>query len=305
MIRSRRYRTVSRVAVAALTIGLATNLTSSVSATEAPDAVDEWAAQFGASSQEAEEYLTELAEERGISAEDLSQDLLDRADAADVAAAELGASDVVVTPRPEFSDDVHQMARHARAAARKVNASRSGRLTAGISTGAAISYSADDPYLARSGSGGSGTDYVPLANASYAGDFFYYPVSTLGINHGHVGIYRGPKRIVEAANANLGVRRILAEDRNVPKAKTWLFWVDTSFAKQEAAAAWADAKVGAAYRSWTATKNKYYSAPFNCSQLIWGAYKQQSVELDDNGGDYVWPADIVNDSATYSYKKVG
>lgn len=42
--------------------------------------------------------------------------------------------------------------------------------------------------------------------------------------------------------------------------------------------------------------NKWY-----CSQLVWRAWYNRGTNLDYNGGNEVWPGDIVNDSDTYQY----
>lgn len=162
--------------------------------------------------------------------------------------------------------------------------------------------------IPASSGGDDGNNRVPIGAADYRGDIFYYPSSSWGINHGHVGIYRWRKVIVEAANADLGVRKVSAFSRKVPEGETYLFWVgpndSSSYAKQRAAADWSNSTVGKDYRPWWHSSNKYHGAPWNCSQLLWSAFHRQSVYLDSNGGDWVYPADIVNSSRSHAYKKV-
>lgn len=144
-----------------------------------------------------------------------------------------------------------------------------------------------------------------MAPADYRGDIFYYPSSTWSVNHGHVGIYRWRKVIVESANKKLGVRKISIYDRRVPAGETYLFWVGPGSngtqsqyeywkSVWQGSANYSNTKVGADYRDWWSA-NRTTSAPYNCSQLVWAAYRTQaSLDLDANGGDYVFPANIVN-----------
>ncbi len=157
---------------------------------------------------------------------------------------------------------------------------------------------------------------MPLGNA---GDVVYYDREKFGINHGHAAIYVGKKRIVDAANANLGVHKILARERKVPKGHTWIAWVDASTdpvvrqTRWSQAAAWAKGKDGEPY-SWRVTvsglsavnwlDNKYYAKPWNCSQLVWASFKRLGVETDVNGGKGVWPVDILNHNKVKAYKKL-
>ncbi|TYL45712.1 hypothetical protein FXB39_17250 [Nocardioides sp. BGMRC 2183] len=158
---------------------------------------------------------------------------------------------------------------------------------------------------------GDGEDWVKMPKGKYPGDFFYYPSSTLGINHGHVGLFRRSRLVVEAANKKTGVRKIRTSKRRVPDNETFYFWIHASgqtdeedFVDQLAAAKWGRARVGADYRPWWMSTNKSLKAPFNCSQLIWAAYKKRGINLDNNGGDHVFPVNIVQDSETTPYKQV-
>lgn len=151
---------------------------------------------------------------------------------------------------------------------------------------------------------------VAMDPAGGRGDLFYYPSKSAGINHGHIGMFRWKTVVVEAANKSLGVRKINVAKRSVPENKTLYMWVSldksaigqTDAVAQRKASNWANQKDGAEYRPWTDTKNKYYSAPFNCSQLVWAAYDNQGYDLDNNGGDCVWPANIVDSQFTHNYK---
>lgn len=48
--------------------------------------------------------------------------------------------------------------------------------------------------------------------------------------------------------------------------------------------------------------SKSNTAEWYCSKLPWAAYKYRAgVDLDANGGYYVWPADLLNDPSTYVF----
>lgn len=258
---------IRRMAISTAVISLAATGASVPVGANAATAVDQWVSRFGSNAPEARKVLNAEAQRKGVSAETLAQRAINnvRRNNADVAALDLTAAPL--QRRPGTSSTTSVNAR-------------------------------------TSSGGGSGDGWVPAVPAAYRGDFFYYPSSSAGINHGHVGVYRWRKVIVEAANKDVGVRKIDVALRKFKEGKTYILWVDTSFAKQEKAADWTAGRIGAKYRSWWSTSNKYVTGPFNCSQLLWAAYKKQYVYLDSNGGDYVWPADIVNHSKTKPYKKV-
>lgn len=295
------------LATGGATVLLTTTLTSQVAAEEAAppgEAVAVWAQQFGREAGQAIAALKVEAANLQMSPNALATLALEQAVDARRSVEELESTGMQLVARPEVDAELGTSVSRGKPShaskSRKIVQARST-----VSTDAELSYSAEDPYVAaeRSG-GGDGTSYTPLKAAKYREDFFYYPVSTLGINHGHVGLYRWPGQIIEAANAEWDVRKILVEDRKVPDDKTYIFYVDTTFAKQQNAADWANTKNGEKYRHWSNTKNKFFEAPWNCSQLIWAAYGKQDIWLDYDNGDYVWPADIVNENRTKAYDSV-
>lgn len=152
---------------------------------------------------------------------------------------------------------------------------------------------------------------TPLVIAQRKGDMFYYPSETYGFNHAHIAIYRWRGSVVEAANASLGVRKITVADRNrktqgVPKGQTYILAAYTStFTQREAAASYANAQVGQDYRS-PYSPNRKMSAPYNCSQLVWAAYRSAANwDLDVDGGYWVLPRNIIeNQSKIGYYKKI-
>lgn len=154
--------------------------------------------------------------------------------------------------------------------------------------------------LARSSDGG-GSDRVRLPDARQRGDYFYHHSSTYGFNHGHVGLFRRKDLVVEAANANLGVRLVETYKRTVPRGATVLIELaPASYALRDSATAWAKGQEGAGYRSFTQL-NKTFTAPFNCSQLVWAAFAWYGVLLDGNGGDYVYPRDLLEHNWSQPY----
>ncbi len=143
-------------------------------------------------------------------------------------------------------------------------------------------------------SGGDGR--VALGYARHTGDVFYSPSTT-----GHNGIWDTTKSVIEA-NPGSGVRRHLSRARQMARG-TEKMEVRTSQAVRNAAAAWARSRVGSGYNYSFAT-NKRYSAPYNCSQLVWAAYHRKGVDLDSNGGPGVYPRNIRDDGETATYQKL-
>ncbi len=143
-------------------------------------------------------------------------------------------------------------------------------------------------------SGGGGTR--PLGKARHVGDLFYSPSTT-----GHNGIWHTTKNVVEA-NPGSGVRSFVSESREMNKG-TEKMEVRTSQAVRDAAGAWARDRVGSGY-NYAFAVNKTYSAPYNCSQLVWAAYHRKGVNLDKNGGTGVYPRDVRDDGDTATYQKL-
>ncbi|WP_426707173.1 hypothetical protein ACEN2D_06955 [Corynebacterium auriscanis] len=155
------------------------------------------------------------------------------------------------------------------------------------------------------------SEFVPPGNArTNRGDVFYSKaVRARIINHGHNGIFLSqgnadPRNIwtVEAVGAGEGVQRLQGRDRVGVCQPTYLS-VNTDNATRDRAASWAESKVGKGYNSNFATTRignldrDYY----NCSQLIWAAYKHASGGGLDIGERYpyqpyragVYPMDIL------------
>nr|WP_239541326.1 hypothetical protein [Pullulanibacillus pueri] len=150
--------------------------------------------------------------------------------------------------------------------------------------------------------GSSGTK--KLVKSRHKGDVFYTPSSTLGIQHGHNGIYSTTNEIVESIPKK-GVRVIKYNGRNVEK-NAVMQEVSVSQSKRSSAASWAKSRKGDSYSYNFATNRLtgHYGAK-NCAKLLWSAYKlKASIDIDHNKGAGVYPKDIKNSGYTKTYKTI-
>ena len=151
--------------------------------------------------------------------------------------------------------------------------------------------------------GGSSGNRV-LPPASRKGDIFYTPSATLGIQHGHNGIYYTTTSIVESLPST-GVRYINYRDRNVEQ-NAVVQYVNTSQNNRNAAADWAKGRTGDSYSYNFATNRLtgHYGAK-NCSKLLWSAFMLNgNIDIDANGGAGVYPKDIRDSSYTVTYQTI-
>lgn len=150
-------------------------------------------------------------------------------------------------------------------------------------------------------SGGSGN--VKLGNATRKGDLFVSPASTLFIDHGHTGIFYSTKTIVEAPGVGKKSRSALAANITVGKGAVKQY-VKASQTNRNKAANYAYNSMRNKPYNTSFANNKYVPASsYNCSQLVWGAYKRTtSIDLDSNGGPGVYPYNIKDSSKTVTYK---
>lgn len=107
--------------------------------------------------------------------------------------------------------------------------------------------------------------------------------------------------MVEAPGAKKTVRSISASlvqvGSGAKKQK-----VDTYQSRRDSAANWAYGKRGKAY-NYVFYDNKYIeSTVYNCSQLVWAAYRKYGNDLDSNGGLGVYPSNIRDSGLTITYK---
>lgn len=153
----------------------------------------------------------------------------------------------------------------------------------------------------RGGSSGN----KKLGTALNKGDIFYTPSSTLGIPHGHVGIYYAFNRIVESI-PETGVRNISYVGRNV-EPNAVMQSVSTTQAKRNAAANWANSRVGIDGYSYNFATNRQtaHTGAKNCSKLVWSAYLLNAgTDIDRNGGTGVYPLDIRDSNLTRTYQTI-
>ena len=142
-----------------------------------------------------------------------------------------------------------------------------------------------------------------LGTAQRKGDIFTAPATTLWIQHGHTGIYYTTATIIEAPGMGQVVKKTSASSIYVDSGAHKLY-VTTTQAKRNAAADWAATKLGYGYNLFFADNKNVEDDVYNCSQLVWAAYKKRAaVDIDANGGASVYPVDIRNSSLTTSYKQ--
>ncbi|WP_458123237.1 hypothetical protein [Paenibacillus sp. Z3-2] len=149
----------------------------------------------------------------------------------------------------------------------------------------------------------SGSDGNYQLNESRKGTFFYQPASTLGLPHGHIGMYYTKTTIIEAANPNDGVRSASVANRKVSSGSRIMSTTVTTITKDEAAANWAYGKKGNSYNNNFVSNRSCDGSKFNCSQLVWCAFKQAAnIDLDKDGGWGVYPVDIRDHKNVYDIK---
>jgi uncharacterized protein YycO len=162
------------------------------------------------------------------------------------------------------------------------------------------------------------TGSVRLPNADRKGDFFYHQSNTWGYEHGHVGLYRWKGTVVEAANSDLGVIRTkiarrrsdgtVRVMRKVPKGTYVLQRENLGKPARDKITDWANGRVGANYRAWW-RHNRTWSAPYNCSQLVWAAYDRAGYDLDPTDSwdvnVRVYPIELATAYRVYYYKRAG
>ena len=163
------------------------------------------------------------------------------------------------------------------------------------------------------------SEFAPPGNErTNRGDVFYSKaVRARIINHGHNGIFvsqgnADPRKIstVEAVGADSGVQLLRGSERLGVCQPTYLS-VNTDNSTREQAASWAESKVGKGYESnFAATRiGNIDRDSYNCSQLIWAAYKHASGGGLDIGERYpyepyqpaVYPLDILRSHNTTAF----
>lgn len=147
-------------------------------------------------------------------------------------------------------------------------------------------------------SGDKGQGAYQLASSS-KGDVFFETASTIGIPHGHVGIYYTPDYIVESVPST-GVRKVKLIDKRVDTGSK-ILTLKNEYANATArsqAADWANGRIGEKY-SYNFATNRLTSCSGdkNCSKLVWCAFKEKAnIDIDGDGGLGVYPVDIRDSS---------
>jgi uncharacterized protein YycO len=140
---------------------------------------------------------------------------------------------------------------------------------------------------------------------SEKGNVFYTDAITGKINHGHVGIYHTDKLIVEST-AGEGVRRRAAGITEVSPGAV-IQSVKTSDKKKQAAADWANSRVGIDGYSYNFANNRRTShyGDKNCSKLVWSSFiLKANIDVDQDKGRGVYPRDIRDSSLTITIKTI-
>jgi uncharacterized protein YycO len=141
--------------------------------------------------------------------------------------------------------------------------------------------------------------------SSVKGNVFYTDAITNRINHGHVGIYYSNRFIVEST-ASEGVRRELASDTEVSPGAV-IQSVSTTPSKRNAAADWANSRVGKDGYSYNFANNRNTShyGNKNCSKLVWSSFKLKAgLDVDKDKGRGVYPRDIRDSTLTKTVKTI-
>lgn len=163
---------------------------------------------------------------------------------------------------------------------------------------ASAAASTADVVSLRSGGGNT----TLLGSGSQKGDVFWSPAATLFIQHGHSGIYYSKAVVVEAPGLGKNSWSIYAKSVRVGSG-TQKQHVLTTQKNRDAAANYAYRYMRNKPYNNVFFDNKHVpSSSYNCSQLVWGAYKKASnIDLDGNGGLGVYPVDIRDSRLTSTY----
>lgn len=158
-------------------------------------------------------------------------------------------------------------------------------------------------------SGGS-SGRIPLPRGRGGGDVFAHVGTTLG----HAGLWASDTNYAIHATGeprgNGKFEGVVRESRSqvlLYRNASELMWVNTSATVRNRAVSFAQNRVGYAYNfDWFRNK-KIYDSVYNCSQLVWAAYKTQGIELDGGtaiGNSFVSPQDIIQAAETTTYKRL-
>jgi len=148
------------------------------------------------------------------------------------------------------------------------------------------------------------TKKVRVGNAERKGDIFHSYAFT-GWAHNHVGIYYTTTTIVEAPGIDYKSQARTAATLNKcgPIRKMYVKAQQTS--RNKAANYAYNNLRGKEYDTNFAGNKTNGSSKLNCSELVWRAYKSVNIELDSNGGNGVFPNNILDDGSTVVYSTHG
>ena len=161
----------------------------------------------------------------------------------------------------------------------------------------------------NSSSGGGDANQIYLGKANKRADIFVAPANTVGVEHGHTGLYYDPERIIEAPGVGQLSHRTSALDKFVTAGVQIQKIVKSDgdrigTERRAHVADWAYANLRRKDYRIQFYDNKYTHSPdMNCSQLVWAAFLvPEGIDLDYNGGAGVYPYDIRDSPKTDTYK---
>lgn len=163
----------------------------------------------------------------------------------------------------------------------------------------------DDTTPVAAGGSGDGSNDISFASFDDGDMICVFPGATFS---GHAGIWKDAlhdsrySRCVWSANVSPadGVQREPAYKYNQYDV-AYGIWVPSKYTLGRAAVDWCAAQGGEPYDI-TSSKTDY--SRWYCSKLVWAGWKVKAgVDLDGDGGYWVKPADLVNDSqsSTFAY----
>ena len=144
--------------------------------------------------------------------------------------------------------------------------------------------------------------------ASDIGNIWFSTATTSFYNHGHVALYDTPTSVVEARGSGytVAIRSIYniqakSGDKVLAVKNSQTVNSIAPVSVRTAAINWAKGKIGSAY-SYSVDNKSCGVHDYNCSQLVWCAYKNVtgSRDLDSDGTWFVSPSDIKNSSWVYA-----
>lgn len=110
-------------------------------------------------------------------------------------------------------------------------------------------------------------------------------------------------QIIEAPGKGMTVRYVQARKRSVSSGTKQMF-TKSSVESSKRAADWARGEHGNGYtlNLFSGNKKMERTGETNCSRLVWASYKHQGIDLDSDGGHFVWPIDIAKSEHVSTYK---